>query len=105
MDIKKTCKQVKKKKQRILFKNSVMLKWNGFNKENIWISPYQGRYPVVPGSDSLYSGTETSQAASWEDTKGLNLLCDTGFPLGSHKRRTERPRISLFQIYYHYSNA
>lgn len=47
---------------------------------------YQSRHPVILGSSLGISCTETSQADSWEDTKGLNLLCDTGFPLGSHKR-------------------
>lgn len=47
--------------------------------------PHQGRYPVTPGSSSVNSCPGTSQADSWEDTKGLNLLCDIGFPLGSHK--------------------
>lgn len=47
---------------------------------------YQGKYPVILGSSLVNSCTETSQVDSWEDTKGLNLPCDIGFPLGSHKR-------------------
>lgn len=38
----------------------------------------------------------TSPAGHSKDTKGLNLLCDIGFPLGSHKQRIQRPWISLF---------
>lgn len=44
----------------------------------------------------LYSYIQTSHASHREDTKGLNLLCDIGFPLGSHKQRIQRPWISLF---------
>lgn len=41
-------------------------------------------------SSPLFS-TQTSSSSRRKDTKGLNLLCDTGFPLGSHKQRTQRP--------------
>lgn len=40
---------------------------------------------------SLCSYIQTSPSSRHEDTKGLNLLCDMGFPLGSHKQRTQRP--------------
>lgn len=40
---------------------------------------------------SLCSYIQTSPSSRREDTKGLNLLCDMGFPLGSHKQRTQRP--------------
>lgn len=43
-----------------------------------------GQISVILGSSWVNSWT--SQAGSWEDTKGLNLQCDIGFPLGSHKR-------------------
>ncbi|TNN51625.1 hypothetical protein EYF80_038201 [Liparis tanakae] len=33
-----------------------------------------------------YSHLQRHKAGHSEDTKGLNLLCDIGFPLGSHKQ-------------------
>lgn len=52
----------------------------------------------IPGSFflPLFPYIQISPSSRREDTKGLNLLCDTGFPLGSHKQRTQRPWISLF---------
>lgn len=34
---------------------------------------------------------EHQQTGHFKDTEGLNLQCDTGFPLGSHKQRLQRP--------------
>lgn len=46
--------------------------------EHIW----EKRSSRVPAQWDA-SGSPAAQGR----TKGLNLLCDTGFPLGSHKRR------------------
>ena len=44
---------------------------------------------------TLLPHLERRGPASVGQTKGLNLPCDTAFPLGSHKRRGRQPWASL----------